>query len=102
MIGKRGLVRVIRTPDGKVEVDLTGKRPGRGAYVHPEAVCVDAALRGQRLAHALKVEVSPEVARKLRGDLDHAVARFDLLARMGKSLSNEGKPFGVPERPGVV
>lgn len=52
---KRQFVRVVRAPDGRVEIDPTGKRAGRGAYVHDRRDCWQQALRG-RLAHALKIE----------------------------------------------
>lgn len=53
---KRGLVRVVRTPEGRVELDPTGKKNGRGAYVHETAACWDGALKPGRLGRALKVE----------------------------------------------
>ena len=53
--GKREMVRVVRTPQGQVEVDPTGKRNGRGAYIHRMRSCWNAAVAGGRLAHALKV-----------------------------------------------
>jgi len=53
--GKREMVRVVRTPEGRVEVDLTGKRNGRGAYIHRARSCWDAAVAGGQLAHALKI-----------------------------------------------
>jgi len=52
---KRQFVRVVRAPDGRVQIDPTGKRAGRGAYVHERRACWEQALRG-RLSHALKVE----------------------------------------------
>ncbi len=55
------MMRVVRTPQGQVEIDPTGKRNGRGAYIHLSRSCWDAALSG-RLAHALKVTV-PETDR---------------------------------------
>ncbi len=55
--GKRALIRIVRTPEGRVEVDLTGKRNGRGAYVHADPDCWAAALKGG-LAHALKTVLS--------------------------------------------
>ncbi|MBI5285886.1 MAG: YlxR family protein [Chloroflexi bacterium] len=57
---KRGLVRVVRTPEGRVELDRTGKKNGRGAYVHESRDCWDAALKKDRLGHALKVTVQPD------------------------------------------
>jgi hypothetical protein len=62
--GKRALVRVVRTPEGRVEVDPTGKRNGRGAYVHLQRSCWEAALRGG-LTHALKAQLSGDDRRAL-------------------------------------
>ncbi len=62
--GKRALVRVVRTPEGKVEVDPTGKRNGRGAYVHAQPSCWEAALKGS-LARALKATLSDDDRRTL-------------------------------------
>lgn len=55
---KRGLVRVVRTPEGRVELDPTGKANGRGAYVHEARACWDEALKKDRLGRALKVALS--------------------------------------------
>lgn len=63
---KRGLVRVVRTPQGRVALDPTGKRNGRGAYVHEAAACWEAALKRDRLGHALKVAIPAEDMELLR------------------------------------
>ena len=55
MEGKRALLRVVRTPEGLVALDPTGKRNGRGAYVHREPACFDRAVAG-RLWRALRME----------------------------------------------
>ncbi len=62
--GKRELVRVVRTPDGVV-VDPTGKRNGRGAYLHRDAACFQRAIGG-RLARSLGVEMGPEAKAALQ------------------------------------
>lgn len=92
--GKRGLVRVVRTPAGEVLVDPTGKKSGRGAYVHPEAACVRAALSGHRLERILKVNIPPEATDRLRADLEHQVARADLLAQMAVARGESGSVAG--------
>lgn len=51
--GKRQLLRIVRTPEGGVALDLTGKRNGRGAYVHREGACFERAVSG-RLWKALR------------------------------------------------
>jgi hypothetical protein len=56
---KRGLVRVVRAPDG-VEVDASGRRPGRGAYVCQRPECWREALKKNRLDAALKTRLSQD------------------------------------------
>jgi predicted RNA-binding protein YlxR (DUF448 family) len=56
--GKRELIRIVRGPDG-IKLDLSGKAPGRGAYVHADPGCWAAAMKGS-LANALKVAISDE------------------------------------------
>jgi predicted RNA-binding protein YlxR (DUF448 family) len=63
---KRGLVRVVRTPEGRVELDPTGKKNGRGAYVHETRACWDEALKKDRLGRALKVTVPEDDRRQLQ------------------------------------
>ncbi|MBN2044278.1 MAG: YlxR family protein [Anaerolineales bacterium] len=55
---KRGLIRVVRSPDG-VKIDPHGKLAGRGAYLHDLRSCWQKGLEG-KLAHALKTEISAE------------------------------------------
>jgi hypothetical protein len=59
---KRELVRVVRTPEGIVRLDATGRAPGRGAYLCREASCWDAAGRRKALEHALGVSLPAELA----------------------------------------
>jgi uncharacterized protein len=56
VLAKRQLVRIVRTADG-VLIDPTGKRAGRGAYLHDRRSCWEAGLQGN-LARALKVELT--------------------------------------------
>ena len=56
---KREMVRVVRTPDGPVEIDPTGKRSGRGAYVCRLRDCWQVAVRRKALDRALKTELTP-------------------------------------------
>ncbi len=51
------MVRVVRTPEGSVVVDSTGKRSGRGAYICPRYDCWSQALHRGSLAHTLKAEI---------------------------------------------
>lgn len=63
---KRGLLRVVRGPDGKVAYDPTGKAPGRGAYICPDAECLRRAKKRNALARTLKVPVPESVYEELK------------------------------------
>ena len=54
------MVRVVRTADGSVTIDETGKKPGRGAYIHKSRECWDKALKGKILEYALKTAITIE------------------------------------------
>ena len=54
---KRDLVRIVRTPEGSLQLDTSGKKPGRGAYVCSLA-CFEQALRSSKLQRALKTNIS--------------------------------------------
>lgn len=58
---KRALLRVIRTPEGEVRYDPTGKANGRGAYLCAEVSCIEAAKKKRALTKALKTDVPPDV-----------------------------------------
>ena len=54
---KRELIRIVRTPEGSLVIDETGKRNGRGAYLCPNQPCWKAALKDGRLGKALQMEI---------------------------------------------
>lgn len=70
MVAKRELIRIVRTPEGTIEIDLKGKRAGRGAYVCLQQECWEVALKQGVLGRALKAPVSTEQASELRGQLE--------------------------------
>lgn len=55
---KKALIRLVRTNDGNVEVDLSAQKLGRGAYLCPQKNCWELALKGNRLEHALRTKLS--------------------------------------------
>ncbi len=57
---KRELVRIVRTPQGTVEIDPTGKKSGRGAYLCKAQQCWQLALKKERLGNALKAKLTPQ------------------------------------------
>ena len=58
---KRELVRVVRSPDGAVSVDLTGKKAGRGAYVCPSPDCLKKARKARMIERSFQCRIPEEV-----------------------------------------
>ncbi|MDA8066437.1 MAG: YlxR family protein [Thermaerobacter sp.] len=67
--GKRELWRIVRTAQGEVVFDPSGKLAGRGAYVCPKEECVREALRGKRLEKALRGDLPEGAAQRLLAEL---------------------------------
>ena len=62
---KKELVRVVRSPEGEVSLDLTGKKPGRGAYVCRSSECLAKAIKAKRFEKAFSCEIPSEVYQKM-------------------------------------
>ena len=69
---KPELVRVVRSPEGTLSVDLRGKAPGRGAYLCRSAACLQKALRSKALGRSLGVEIPPEIRETLARQMEEA------------------------------
>lgn len=63
ILPKRTMIRIVRTTDG-VQADPTGKKAGRGAYLHDRRQCWERGLKGA-LAHALKTTITDDERAKL-------------------------------------
>lgn len=68
MMPKKELIRVVRTPDEQILIDLTGKKSGRGAYLCGKAACFKLAQKSKALDRALKQPVSADIYRQLEQD----------------------------------
>ena len=58
---KRELVRIIRTPEGEIRLDTTGKASGRGAYICRSAECLKQSIKTRALSRAFDAPVGDEV-----------------------------------------
>ena len=65
---KKSLIRVVRSPEGQVSLDPTGKKPGRGAYVCREGECLARALKQKQLQRQLQVSLGEEVSEALNAE----------------------------------
>jgi hypothetical protein len=66
---KRSLIRIVRSPDG-IQIDTTGRLPGRGAYLHESKECWEKALKKGALARSLKTDISAAEMETLQAYMD--------------------------------
>ena len=58
---KKELVRVVKSPEGAISLDVRGKAPGRGADLCPNSECLKKAIRAKALERAFSTQIPPEV-----------------------------------------
>ena len=63
------LIRVVRSPEGEISLDLTGKKSGRGAYICRSKKCLMKARKSKRIDKALDVSVPDEVYDRMETEL---------------------------------
>ncbi|MDO4748180.1 MAG: YlxR family protein [Eubacteriales bacterium] len=68
---KRELVRVVRSPQGEVSLDLTSKKPGRGAYICKDIECLKLARKAKRIERALECTISPELYDSMEKEIEN-------------------------------
>ena len=74
---KRELIRVVRSPEGGISLDVTGKKSGRGAYVCPRTECLRQARKARRLEKSLACRISEEVYDALEAAMAQAEGNAD-------------------------
>lgn len=71
---KKELIRIVKTTEDVIEIDPSGKRSGRGAYICPNAECLNKAIKAKRLEKAFQQVVPPEIVDTLKERL----VRYDV------------------------
>jgi len=66
---KRALIRIIRNPEGVIELDATGKKNGRGAYLCLSQECLAKAMKSKGLERSFKMQVPKEIYEQLSKEL---------------------------------
>ena len=64
---KQELLRIVKSKDGIIEVDLTGKKSGRGAYICRNEACLEKLIKSKGLERVFEKEISPEIYESIRG-----------------------------------
>ena len=66
---KKELVRVVKTPDGEILLDLTGKMSGRGAYICNNAECLKKARKSKRIDRTFEMTIPDEVYKQMEEEI---------------------------------
>ncbi|MBQ1675547.1 MAG: YlxR family protein [Oscillospiraceae bacterium] len=73
MKAKKALIRVVRTPEGQIVLDATGKKSGRGAYLCPDMACLKKARKSRALERAFSLEIPDAVYDALEAQMAQEV-----------------------------
>ena len=63
---KKELIRIVKNKEGELNVDTTGKMPGRGAYLCPSVACLERAFKTKALQRALEVNMTEEMLSEIK------------------------------------
>lgn len=72
MFDKRDLIRVVKSPEGDISIDLTGKKNGRGAYICNNTECLKKAKKRKSLERAFSVKIDDEIYSKMEEEILNA------------------------------
>lgn len=64
---KKDLIRIVKSKDGKIEIDLTGKKNGRGAYICKKEDCLNKIKKTKRLERVLDIDIEEDFYESIRG-----------------------------------
>ena len=70
MIGKKGLLRIVRSKEGEISLDLTGKKSGRGAYICRDLQCFGKARKRKAFERSLKCQIPDQVYERLQQEIE--------------------------------
>lgn len=71
MKNKKDMIRVLKTPDGELVLDATGRKNGRGAYLCQSQDCLKQAVKGKGLERSFKMAIPQEVYENLAKEMTH-------------------------------
>lgn len=69
MIAKKNMLRVLKTKEGNIKLDPTGKENGRGAYLHFDKECFEKAVKSKGLERSFKMSIDPVIYEKLKKEM---------------------------------
>jgi len=68
---KNELIRAVKSPEGEISLDFTGKKQGRGAYICRDTNCFKRVIKSNALSRAFKTKISDDIINELQKKLEH-------------------------------
>lgn len=68
---KQELIRIVKTPEGAIVIDRTGRKNGRGAYLCDKEECLKKAVKGNALSRSFRMKIPDETYRELEREFRH-------------------------------
>jgi hypothetical protein len=88
MFEKRSLIRLVRTPEGEVLFDPTGKKAGRGVYCCRKQECLSTAIKAKRIQKAFKCEIPAQIFARLTDELNLLTEEIEPSKQITEELTN--------------
>ena len=101
MKDKKALVRIVKTPEGDICVDATGKKSGRGAYICPNAECLQKARKSRALERAFETAIGPDIYEALQAQIEGTENRITV-ARREFNEATQAYNVAVRKFPAVI
>jgi predicted RNA-binding protein YlxR (DUF448 family) len=86
---KKELIRIVRSPAGEIQIDLTGKKPGRGAYLCGKVACFKLAKKSKAFERALKTPVGMEIYDRLEAEFIQVEDEFQVNKELASDDDDE-------------
>jgi len=68
---KTDLIRTVKSPEGNISFDMTGKKPGRGAYICHDRDCFDRTIKSKALSRVFKMQIPENTMQELQKQLEN-------------------------------
>jgi len=99
---KRGMLRIVRDPDGNVSIDPTGKKTGRGAYLCLNAECLMLSRKKKALSKALNVNITDTLYEEIAEYIKQVTVNRRIVKMLPTNLDNILSLLGIARRAGFI
>ena len=102
MFDKRSLIRVVKSPEGEISIDLTGKKNGRGAYICNSTECLKKAKKRKSIERAFSMKIDDSVYDEMEEEDDYQIMARRIIAKITTLVAfsyrnSIGAPFIYPD-----